>query len=279
MNRPELYFTSSRFVLEGYRKETLLLDDWGTCAIANIIAGINNYDIRTSTEWGLVSAKWVYCDKTIPNKLWGKILTGNFIKRIQLHYTIGEREYDFHEGLLRSSGYNNKELKYLMDTFDTAESDESNLKPALQATVMALRKIHKVRFALFSVEEKKRFIRQNKQLRELAITRPLMEQMYYPNAYVDRIRFSYFYKQRTRLRIWIGIYKRKITEGMLCHLLKGSLSATTLQCIIQHIGTEKNTKQSHEIITRCNLFDCIPGSPMRKRSGIIPSMRYVTESA
>lgn len=281
MIRLELYFKSSRILLDGYRKETLLLNDWGGCAVGHLIAVNSGFELNLSKSMGYLHSYWSHRGKSVSALQWGTVLQGSTQKKINLRYTIGDERYKFNEALLESTGYSKRELCSIMKAFDSCYPSVFNIRQGLEAAVLKLRKIHNVGFVGYSRDVQKRLVRQNRGIQQKSEHYKWLSNMFREYTYPRSLLFHAIYRERlywcVRAANHIGMIANRVRvniKNLLCHHLRSSVSILNESCINQHLSIPNKPRLRHETIASYYRFGCIDNSSCSKWSRRPTPVRY-----
>lgn len=176
MNRPELYFTTTKVLFDAYQEETLFHNTNGCCACGQMIAAAMGYRVVVGlVKRGMVFSRWKKAgasdDNFINEWQWQVLhLSNHFFYPAYLLLTMGRENYRLQKKHLASTGYSQKELAKIVKAFDSCfdKKDETkNILPALKKVILVLQEIHKVTELDRALIFEKSFALENKILKEL----------------------------------------------------------------------------------------------------------------
>lgn len=183
MNRPELYFKTSKILREAYKNETLFPNHWSCCGDGNIIAANMGYTMRICIHSkDYVSATWKTPNGTVDSEQYGLyIMSSNIFYRLRLRFHLGKRAYDKQKIHVASTGYTSKELLKIAQSFDLKKEPRlttENVLDALKSTLAALKAIHRVDAFDIQHNYRKQFVEELRELDEFPTVYARVKQFY-----------------------------------------------------------------------------------------------------
>jgi hypothetical protein len=172
MNRPELYFKTSKILREAYKNETLFLNNWSCCGDGNIIAANMGYTMRISIySKDHVVASWKSENGTVDSQQYGLyVMSNTVLYRLRLRFKLGKRQYQLQKLQVASTGYTRKELLKIAESFDLKKvpcPSTENILDSLKSALAALKAIHKVDAFDLQKTYRKQFVEELRELNKL----------------------------------------------------------------------------------------------------------------
>lgn len=275
MNRQELYLQSTRMVLKGYQKKTLLFNDWGGCGVAHLIAGNNKFEIRVERcSWSNNTAKWYDKNTSVDSHVWGKIFSGSLLFRIKLCYQIGATAYKFHHELISDTGYTRKELKKIMKSFDDCFVRGCTMQIAVQSFIQSIRDCHRVRFHQETIAIKKRLVRQNKLLLQTTENYPRYKWYEGIDGYPKTLHLPSWYQTGLYWCVWMKNKMRSLIDDMVPLNLYWSIFVGNKKCLQQHLLMTQTPALVYEEKSDHWCIDVYVDQLFNPRSTSAASIRY-----